>query len=81
MESRGWRLARVNGSHHIYVLEGNSLRLSIPIHGDRPLGSGLLGHMLKQAGIPIEDIRALTGGTAALGEGSDVPELVGEAAG
>jgi predicted RNA binding protein YcfA (HicA-like mRNA interferase family) len=36
--------------------EGSTLRLSIPIHGDRPLKSGLLGHLLKQAEIPIEDV-------------------------
>ena len=32
VEDNGWRLARINGSHHIYVKEGRMERLVIPIH-------------------------------------------------
>jgi len=48
---KGWRLLRVNGSHHIYGKPGSVVRLSIPIHGNRPLKRGLLRHLLKLAGI------------------------------
>jgi predicted RNA binding protein YcfA (HicA-like mRNA interferase family) len=37
IERRGWRLLRVNGSHHIYGKFGSVVRLSIPIHSNRPL--------------------------------------------
>ena len=56
VERRGWVLARVNGSHHIYVHEGSTTRLSIPIHGSRPMRTGLLTHLLKQADLTIDDV-------------------------
>ncbi len=37
VERRGWRLLRISGSHHIYGKTGSVVRLSIPIHGNRPL--------------------------------------------
>jgi predicted RNA binding protein YcfA (HicA-like mRNA interferase family) len=43
VERRGWRLLRVDGSHHIYGKPGSVVRLSIPIHANRPLKLGLLG--------------------------------------
>jgi len=36
-EGKGWRLARVNGSHHIYIKEGRIERLVVPIHGNQTL--------------------------------------------
>jgi len=54
VEKSGWTLARVNGSHHIYCKPGNTVRLSIPVHGNQPLKIGLLKHLLKQAGITIK---------------------------
>jgi predicted RNA binding protein YcfA (HicA-like mRNA interferase family) len=51
VEARGWRLLRVNGSHHIYGKPGSVVRLSIPIHANRPLKTGLLRHLLKLAEI------------------------------
>jgi predicted RNA binding protein YcfA (HicA-like mRNA interferase family) len=32
LELHGWRLLRVNGSHHIYGKAGRVVRLSVPIH-------------------------------------------------
>ncbi len=51
LEKKGWVLLRVSGSHHIYVKEGTSIRISVPIHGNRPLKIGLLRHFMKVAGI------------------------------
>jgi predicted RNA binding protein YcfA (HicA-like mRNA interferase family) len=56
VERRGWALLRVNGSHHIYGRPGSVVRLSIPIHASRPLKMGLLKFLLKQAGIPEDEI-------------------------
>jgi hypothetical protein len=42
---------RVSGSHHIYGKPGSIVRLSIPIHGNRPLKKGLLRHLAKLAEI------------------------------
>jgi predicted RNA binding protein YcfA (HicA-like mRNA interferase family) len=52
VERHGWTLLRINGSHHIYGKPGSIVRLSIPIHGNRPLKTGLLRHLLKLAHIP-----------------------------
>jgi predicted RNA binding protein YcfA (HicA-like mRNA interferase family) len=47
VERHGWKLLRINGSHHIYGKSGSNVRLSIPIHGNRPLKFGLLRHLSK----------------------------------
>jgi len=57
IEQRGWRLLRVTGSHHIYGRPGSVVRLSIPIHGNRPLKMGLLRHLAKLADIPEDELR------------------------
>ena len=49
VERHGWRLLRVNGSHHICGRPGSIVRLSIPIHGNKPLKVGLLKRLLKMA--------------------------------
>jgi len=36
-EEKGWRLARINGSHHIFTMEGRIERLVIPVHGNQTL--------------------------------------------
>ena len=57
VERRGWQLLRISGSHHIYGKPGSVMRLSIPIHGNRPLKTGLLRHLAKLAEIPDEELR------------------------
>lgn len=56
LERRGWELRRVNGSHHIYAKTGSVERISVPIHGNVPLKTGLLRHLMKAAGIGEQDL-------------------------
>jgi predicted RNA binding protein YcfA (HicA-like mRNA interferase family) len=56
IERRGWALLRVSGSHHIYGKSGSVVRLSIPIHGNKPLKTGLLRHLAKLAELSDEDL-------------------------
>jgi predicted RNA binding protein YcfA (HicA-like mRNA interferase family) len=56
VEYHGWQLLRIQGSHHIYGKSGNIVRLSIPIHGNKPLKIGLLKHLLKVAGFQESDL-------------------------
>ncbi|MBI4749846.1 MAG: type II toxin-antitoxin system HicA family toxin [Acidobacteria bacterium] len=42
LERHGWSLLRVQGSHHIYGKAGLPVRISVPIHGNQPLKTGLL---------------------------------------
>jgi len=57
VERHGWSLLRVQGSHHIYGKPGSVVRLSIPIHGNKPLKVGLLRHLTKISEIPDAEIR------------------------
>ena len=46
-EGKGWILARIKGSHHIYMQEGRIERLVIPIHGSKTLKMGLQRALMK----------------------------------
>jgi predicted RNA binding protein YcfA (HicA-like mRNA interferase family) len=52
-EQKGWQLARTNGSHHIYICEGRTERVVIPIHGNQTLKTGLQRTLMKI--IPVAD--------------------------
>ena len=56
LEQHGWTLLRVRGSHHIYGREGSAVRLSVPVHGNKPLKTGLLKHLLSMAGLSEADL-------------------------
>lgn len=56
VERQSWVLLRIHGSHHIYGKQGSVVRLSIPIHENRPLKAGLLGHLMNLAGLSEEDL-------------------------
>jgi len=55
-EERGWRLSRINGSHHVYVMEGRSERLVIPIHGNQDIKIGLLRSLMKLIPLSEEEL-------------------------
>lgn len=54
LEKKGWQLARIKGSHHVYIYPGSPARISLPVHGNQSLKMGLQRHIMKLAGI-IED--------------------------
>ena len=56
LEKHGWKLKRVKGSHHVYMKVGNPARISVPIHGNRPLKIGLMKHLVKLAGIEEKEL-------------------------
>ena len=56
LERGGWVLLRVTGSHHIYGKPGSVVRLSIPVHANKPLKVGLLRYLMKEAGLSEADI-------------------------
>ncbi|MEL6441507.1 MAG: type II toxin-antitoxin system HicA family toxin [Cyanobacteria bacterium J06621_8] len=55
LEKRGWKLARVKGSHHIYTQENVSKIIIIPVHGNRDLPTGTLKGILRDAGLTEND--------------------------
>ncbi|MCQ3805507.1 MAG: type II toxin-antitoxin system HicA family toxin [Acidimicrobiia bacterium] len=50
-------MARVRGSHHIFVKPGTNLRISIPVHGNRTLKRGLHRYLMKLAEIEEADLK------------------------
>ena len=56
LEEKGWELKRIKGSHHVYTKPGTPARISVPIHGNRPLKIGLLKHLMKIAEIDESEL-------------------------
>ena len=55
LESRGWELKRIRGSHHIFVKPGVAVRISVPVHRGS-LKRGLQRHLMKVAQIKDSDL-------------------------
>jgi predicted RNA binding protein YcfA (HicA-like mRNA interferase family) len=51
LEDKGWELARITGSHHIYILEDKNVRVTVPVHGNQDLKTGLQKFIMKIADI------------------------------
>lgn len=52
LEKDGWYMEREGkGSHMIFKHPAKTVTLSIPYHGSKDLGKGLVSKILKQAGL------------------------------
>ncbi len=52
MERAGWKFEREGkGSHKIYKHPDFEYPISVPFHGNKDLGQGLLNKLKKQAGL------------------------------
>jgi len=56
LERNGWVLLRIQGSHYIYGKAGHDPRISVPIHRNQMLKTGLLHHLMKIAGLDEKDL-------------------------
>jgi predicted RNA binding protein YcfA (HicA-like mRNA interferase family) len=56
LEKNGWSLLRIQSSHHIYGKQGSNVRLSVPVHGNQTLKTGLLKHLMKLADLTEDDL-------------------------
>jgi predicted RNA binding protein YcfA (HicA-like mRNA interferase family) len=56
LESKGWTLKSVKGSHHVYVKAGRKERISVPVHGSSDLKKGLLVSLMKIAEIDEKEL-------------------------
>jgi predicted RNA binding protein YcfA (HicA-like mRNA interferase family) len=56
LKNNGWELMRINGSHHIYAKKESVVRISVPVHGNKPLKIGLQRYLMKLAGIEEKDL-------------------------
>jgi predicted RNA binding protein YcfA (HicA-like mRNA interferase family) len=49
LKEKSWQLERTEGSHHILI--NGERTLSVPVHGNKDLGKGLLHSLMKQGGL------------------------------
>ena len=56
LEKKGWVLARINGSHHIFTKKDTVYRISVPVHKNTDLKIGLLKSLMKIAGISEDEL-------------------------
>jgi predicted RNA binding protein YcfA (HicA-like mRNA interferase family) len=47
-----WQILRIRGSHH--QLGKNTLRTTVPVHGKRDLGTGILKKIEKDTGVKLQ---------------------------
>lgn len=52
LEKYGWEVLRVNGSHH--RMGKDNLRTTVPVHGNRDIGKGLLAEIERQTGVKLK---------------------------
>ena len=57
-ESKGWFLARINGSHHIYTKPGSIIRISVPVHANKSLKLGLQKSLMKSAEVKDSELES-----------------------
>jgi predicted RNA binding protein YcfA (HicA-like mRNA interferase family) len=56
LEDKGWKLARITGSHHIFLIDGRNDRITVPVHGNQDLKNGLQNFIMKLAEIQEEEL-------------------------
>lgn len=55
LKKHGFELDRQSGSHAIFIHK-DGRRTTVPIHGKRDIGKGLLRQILKDTELSIEDL-------------------------
>ncbi|MCW3109010.1 MAG: YcfA family protein [Segetibacter sp.] len=55
LEKKGFYFARQSGSHAIYA-NTKGVKVTVPIHGKKDIGKGLLNQIMKDAGLSVEDL-------------------------
>jgi predicted RNA binding protein YcfA (HicA-like mRNA interferase family) len=56
LEQRGWTLARIHGSHHIYRHAAPGRRAVVPVHGNHDLKPGTQRSIMRDAGLTDDDL-------------------------
>jgi len=59
LETQGWYVKRIRGSHHILRHPDIPDALPVPVHANRPLKRGTLLSILRTAGLSRDDLRRL----------------------
>ncbi len=56
----GFSVSRVRGSHHMLRSPGPPVTgVTVPVHGNRPVSKGTLRGIIEEAGLTVEEFKAL----------------------
>jgi predicted RNA binding protein YcfA (HicA-like mRNA interferase family) len=55
-ERKGWQLDHISGSYHVYKKPGQPGTISVPVHGNTTLKTGIQKKFMKQAGMTEDDL-------------------------
>lgn len=55
LRDHGWKLARIT-RHHVYQSPDGKTTVSVPVHANQDLKTGILAALLKQAGLTEQDL-------------------------
>jgi predicted RNA binding protein YcfA (HicA-like mRNA interferase family) len=58
----GFKLDRIQGSHHVLKRDGSQFHLTVPVHPGKTLGPGLLLHLIESAGLTKQQFFGLLWG-------------------
>ena len=53
LEENGWKVSRIEGSHHIMFKEGYPRAVPVPVHGTADVKIGLLKAIERQTGVKL----------------------------
>ncbi len=56
LEQRGWTLARIHGSHHVYRNAATGRLTVVPVHGNQDLKPGTQRAIMRDAGLTDADL-------------------------
>jgi predicted RNA binding protein YcfA (HicA-like mRNA interferase family) len=56
LETKGWILVRIRGSHHAYQQPEASTTMVVPVHGNRDLKPGTQRSIMRDAGLTDADL-------------------------
>ncbi len=54
--NKGWELKNIKGSHHVFMKFNRKERISIPVHGNKSLKTGLLKAIMNIAEIAEDEL-------------------------
>ena len=59
LQRGGFSFTNTKGSHHFFHNIATNRTTSVPLHGGKDIGRNLLGKIIKQAGLSVEEFNNL----------------------
>jgi len=56
MEAKGWIFIRQRSSHHVYKHPDSTETISVPVHGNHDIPTGMQRRLMRQAGLSDDDL-------------------------